>query len=131
MCPVKQVEERDRVIIYTDDDIYRPDAVWLGPKNYQLPFKARYSAYGLGVVVMLAAVFVERHLGIPFGIPSLVLGLVVTVAVTTILHRRIDYDRPARCLWQTFRAELTAPREPKAETGSWCVPVPWRPWWRR
>ncbi len=34
-----------------DDEIYRVDAVWLGPPQQTLPWRARYSAYGVGLAI--------------------------------------------------------------------------------
>ena len=60
-----------RVHIRTDDDVYRVDAVWLGPPRATFPWRARYSAYGVGLVVMIVVMFLQRRLGIPLGFFSI------------------------------------------------------------
>ena len=46
-----------------DDEIYNVNAVWLGPPRKTLPFRARYVAYGVGLVVFVLLQAVARRLG--------------------------------------------------------------------
>ena len=41
------------MLIRPDDEVYRVDAVWLGPQGLTLPWTARYSAYGIWVVLFV------------------------------------------------------------------------------
>ena len=52
--------------IRTDDDVYRVDAVWLGPPKATFPWRARYVSWGVGMVTFLVVIGVERQLGIGF-----------------------------------------------------------------
>jgi hypothetical protein len=53
--------------IRTDDEVYRVDAVWLGPPKATMPWRVRYVAWGVGTVVFLLVMTVERRIGVPFG----------------------------------------------------------------
>jgi hypothetical protein len=48
-----------------DDEIFNVNAVWLGPSRKTFPCRARYDAYGVGLVVFVLLQAVERRLGIP------------------------------------------------------------------
>jgi hypothetical protein len=93
-----------------DDEVYRVDAVWLGPTGLTLPWSARYSAYGIWLLLFVAVLLVEAVLPMRVSVPpvwEVVLTVLATYAVTTF----IDHDRPVRSVWQLVRAETTAPRE--------------------
>jgi hypothetical protein len=92
-----------------DDEVYRVDAVWLGPTGLTLPWSARYSAYGIWLLLFVAVLLVEAVLPMHVSVPPVweaVLTILATYAVTTF----IDHDRPVRSVWQLVRAETTAPR---------------------
>ena len=44
------------VLIRPDDEVYRVDAVWLGPQGFTLPWSARYSAYGIWLMLFVSLV---------------------------------------------------------------------------
>ncbi len=93
-----------------DDEVYRVDAVWLGPSGMTLPWSARYSAYGIWLLLFVAVLLVEAILPMSVSVPpvwEVVLTVLATYAVTTF----IDHDRPVSSVWQLVRAETTAPRE--------------------
>jgi len=93
-----------------DDEVYRVDAVWLGPTGLTLPWSARYSAYGMWLLLFVAVLLVEAVLPMRVSVPpvwEVVLTVLATYAITTF----IDHDRPVRSVWQLVRAETTAPRE--------------------
>ena len=46
--------------VRTDDEVYRVDAVWLGPPKATFPWRARYVAWGVGIVVFLVGLMSER-----------------------------------------------------------------------
>jgi len=47
--------------IRTDDEVYRVDAVWLGPPKATFPFRARYVAWGVDFLVLLRLDLRRRH----------------------------------------------------------------------
>lgn len=100
------------MLIRPDDDVYRVDAVWLGPQGFTLPWSARYSAYGIWVVLFVTVLLVEAVLPMRVTLPP-VWELVLTILATYGLTGVIDHDRPLVSVWETLRAELTAPRRPK------------------
>ncbi|GAA4808976.1 hypothetical protein GCM10023200_53430 [Actinomycetospora chlora] len=106
-----------RVHIRTDDEVYRVDAVWLGPPRATFPWRARYSAYGVGLLVMLAVMFVQRRLGIPIGFFSVAWALLITVGITRFVSRRINDERPLLEWLTLFVHELRGPRAKQRVVG--------------
>lgn len=92
-----------------DDEVYRVDAVWLGPRGLTLPWSARYSAYGIWLVLFVAVLLVEALLPVRVSVPP-VWELVLTILATYALTGVIDHDRPLVSVWHLLRAEATAPR---------------------
>lgn len=103
--------------IRTDDEVYRVDAVWLGPPRATFPWRARYVAWGVGVVVFLVSLTVERWMGIGFGFFSTAWALVATVLITRFICSRISHERPLMAVLTMWSRELTAPRETGAGEG--------------
>jgi hypothetical protein len=97
------------VRITPDDEVYRVDAVWLGPQGATLPWAARYSAYGIWVTLFVGVLIVEAILPMRVTIPP-VWELVTTILGTYAVTGIIDHDRPLISVWQLARAELRAPR---------------------
>lgn len=98
------------VLVRTDDEVYRVDSVWLGPPRATFPWRARYVSYGVGLLVMIIVMFVQRRVGIGLDFFSVAWGLVLTVLGTRFLGQRIDYERPLGQVLAHFRLELTGPR---------------------
>jgi hypothetical protein len=98
------------VHIRTDDEVYRVDAVWLGPPRATFPWRARYSAYGVGLLVMIVTMFLQRRLGIPLGFFSVAWALLITVLITRFVSRRINDERPLLEWLTLFAHELRGPR---------------------
>jgi hypothetical protein len=98
------------VRIRTDDEVYRVDAVWLGPPRATFPWRARYVAWGVGTVVFLVVLTVFRQLGISL-FWSIGWGLAVTIGLTMIICARISHERPLGAVLTMWVRELTAPRE--------------------
>jgi hypothetical protein len=97
------------MLLRPDDDVYRVDAVWLGPRGLTLPWTARYSAYGIWLMLFVSVLLVEALLPMSVSVPpvwELVLTILATYAVTGV----IDHDRPVVSVWHLLRCELTAPR---------------------
>ncbi len=100
--------------IRTDDEVYRVDAVWLGPPRATMPWRARYVAWGVGVFVFLIVLTVERRLGIDL-FWSIAWGIVITILLTRMITSKISHERPLSAVAAMWLRELTAPRE--ATTG--------------
>lgn len=96
--------------IRTDDEVYRVDAVWLGPPKATFPWRARYVAWGVGTVVFLVVLTVFRQLGISL-FWSIGWGMAVTIGITMIICARISHERPLGAVLTMWARELTAPRE--------------------
>ena len=98
------------MLVRTDDEVYRVDAVWLGPPRATFPWRARYVSYGLGLVVMILVMFVQRRVGIGLDFFSVAWALIITIFVTRLLGTRIDDERPLGQVIELFRHEVRGPR---------------------
>ncbi len=105
------------VLVRTDDEVYRVDSVWLGPPRATFPWRARYVSYGVGLLVMIMVMFVQRRIGIGLDFFSVAWALVVTVVVTRFLGQRIDYERPLGQVLSLFGQEIRGPRARTAVAG--------------
>jgi hypothetical protein len=105
------------VLVRTDDEVYRVDSVWLGPPRATFPWRARYVSYGVGLVVMILVMFVQRRVGIGLDFFSVAWALVITVVVTRFLGKKIDYERPLGQVVGLFKHEITGPRRRTVGTG--------------
>jgi hypothetical protein len=92
-----------------DDEVYRVNTVWLGPSGLTFPWTARYVAYATWLVTFLLVLLIEAVTPLTVHIPP-VWEICITTLVTYALMGFIDHERPARAVWQTFMADLTAPR---------------------
>ncbi|MFC7344911.1 hypothetical protein [Saccharopolyspora griseoalba] len=95
--------------VATDDEVYRVDAVWLGPDEVTLPFRARYVAWGVGLVVWLVSFSVVRAAGVDVGVFSIAWTIVAAVAITRVSMQLISHERPLSAMLMTLKAEVTAP----------------------
>lgn len=96
--------------VYTDDEMFRVDRTYLGPKGKRFPWRATYRAYGVWLMVLFALAMVMLRLGVSPSLNSVVLLLMVSVAITIWFMKHIDADRPLRALSSMVWHELTAPR---------------------
>lgn len=103
--------------IRTDDEVYRVDAVWLGPPKATFPWRARYVAWGVGIPVMLVVMTIERQLGFGFGFFSVAWAFVATIVVTRLITAKISHERPLGSVLAMWLRELRTPRECTAATG--------------
>ncbi|HEX8973340.1 hypothetical protein [Oryzihumus sp.] len=94
-----------------DDEIYNVNAVWLGPPRKTLPWRARYVAYAVGLVVFVLLQVIERRLGIGLGFFSLAYSVLATVGLTRLILNVVDHDRPLSSVLAAFAHEIEAPRE--------------------
>lgn len=97
--------------VRTDDEVYRVDAVWLGPPKATFPWRARYVAWGVGAMVFLVVLAVERRMSIGFGFFSTAWAVVITIAMTRLICSRITHERPLSAVMVMWLRELSAPRE--------------------
>lgn len=111
------------MLVRTDDEVYRVDAVWLGPPRATFPWRARYVSYGIGLCVMVVVMFVQRRIGISLDFFSVAWALVLTAVITRFLGKRIDYERPFGQIVALFRHEVTGPREQRAVRGGTIRPA--------
>lgn len=102
------------MLIRPDDDVYRVDAVWLGPRGFTLPWSARYSAYGIWLMLFVGVLLVEAALPMRVSVPP-VWELVLTILATYGLTGVIDHERPLASVWELLRSELSAPRRRRPE----------------
>ncbi len=105
------------LLVSTDDEVYRVDSVWLGPPRATFPWRARYVSYGVGLLVMILVMFVQRRIGIGLDFFSVAWALVLTVAVTRLLGQRIGYERPLGQVLTLFGHEVRGPRARTATAG--------------
>jgi hypothetical protein len=97
--------------VRTDDEIYRIDAVWLGPPRATFPWRATYASYLLGFLIFIAVLFVQRRLGIAFNIFPTAWALVITVFLVRVVSRKVNYEKGVVQLFEHFWYEVTGPRE--------------------
>lgn len=98
-----------------DDEVYQVKAVWLGPRGYTFPWTARYQAYAVWIITFGGVLTTEWATPLTVGAPPIweaCLSVLATYAVMGL----VDHERPARAVWQTLRADLTAPRHSPART---------------
>lgn len=103
--------------IRTDDDVYRVDAVWLGPPKATFPWRARYVAWGVGVPVFLLVLTVERQMGFSFGFFSTAWAFVITIVITRFITAKISHERPLGSVMTMWARELRTPRERTSGSG--------------
>lgn len=92
-----------------DDEVYRINAVWLGPRGLTLPWVARYTAYAIWVCVFAAILAVEALTPLPLGVPP-VWEFAASVLATYAVMGLVDHERPLRSVVETARAEVGGPR---------------------
>lgn len=103
--------------IRTDDEVYRVDAVWLGPPKATFPWRARYVAWGVGIVMFLLVLLIERRLGFGFSFFTTAWALVIAIVGTRLICSRINAERPLSAVALMWLRELTAPRPTPASRG--------------
>ncbi len=77
-----------------------------------LPWTARYSAYGIWLVLFVTVLLAEAVLPIRVSVPP-VWELVFSILATYALTGLVDHDRPVGCVLQLVRSELRVPRRAK------------------
>jgi hypothetical protein len=92
-----------------DDEVYRVNTVWLGPRGLTLPWTARYQAYGVWLGMFVLVLAVEALTPITMGVPPVWEACATTLATYAVMSF-VDYERPVVAVWQMFAADLRAPR---------------------
>ena len=72
------------------------------PEGLTLPWSARYSAYGIWLVLFVGVLLVEAVLPMRVSVPP-VWELVLTILATYALTGVIDHDRPLVAVWHLVR----------------------------
>ena len=103
--------------VRTDDEVYRVDAVWLGPPKATFPWRARYVAWGVGLLVFVLVLTGERAVGFGFGFFTVAWAVVATVVLTRLICSRISHERPLGSVFTMWVRELNTPRERSAGDG--------------
>lgn len=103
--------------VRTDDEVYRVDAVWLGPPKATFPWRARYVAWGVGILVFFLTLSAQRILGFGFGFFSVAWAVVITIVVTRLICSRISHERPLGSVFTMWVRELNTPRERSTGVG--------------
>jgi hypothetical protein len=105
------------VQVRTDDEVYRVDAVWLGPPKATFPWRARYVAWGVGILAFILVLTGERAIGFGFGFFTVAWALVATVVLTRFIGSKINHERPLGAVFAMWGRELNAPRETTVSIG--------------
>lgn len=92
-----------------DDEVYRVNTVWLGPRGLTFPWTARYLAYAVWLVAFLLVLLVEAATPIDVGLPP-VWEISIATLFTYAVMGLVDHERPVASVWQTFVADVSAPR---------------------
>lgn len=92
-----------------DDEVYRVNTVWLGPRGFTFPWTARYVAYAVWLLAFLVILLVEAVT--PLHVSALpVWEISIATFLTYFVMGFVDHDRPVAAVWQTFVADISAPR---------------------
>ena len=102
--------------VRTDDEVYRVDAVWLGPPKATFPWRARYVDWGVGILVFILVLTAERAI-VGFGFFTVAWALIATVVITRFITSKISHERPLGAVFTMWVRELNAPRETTAGNG--------------
>lgn len=85
--------------------------MWLGPPRATFPWRATYASYLLGFLIFILVLFVQRRIGISFNIFPTAWALVITVFLTRVVSRKVNYEKGVVHLFEHFWYEVTGPRE--------------------
>lgn len=96
--------------IETDDELYRVDAVWLGPKGFTFPWRIRYVQWGIGFASFFLLLSIVREF-FPFGFFTVAWTIIGTVLITKAISSFIDAERPIGQMIALTASELAAPHD--------------------
>jgi hypothetical protein len=109
------------VRVAPDDDVYRVNAVWLGPRGLTFPWTARYIAYATWLVIFGVIILIEVVTPLSIGVPP-VWEICIATFLTYLVMGFVDHERPFRAVVQSFRSDLAAPRASKKPSLSRAAP---------
>jgi hypothetical protein len=92
-----------------DDEVYRVNTVWLGPRGLTFPWTARYLAYVVWLVIFLLVLLFVWVTPLNIGLPP-IWEISITTLITYAAMGLVDHERPVAAVWRTFVADLSAPR---------------------
>lgn len=95
--------------LHTDDEVYRVNAVWLGPPKATFPWRARYVAWGVGICLWPLVFWVIRQFA-ELGFFSFAWSIVATIVLTRLVTSRISYERPLTAVLALWLVEIATPR---------------------
>jgi hypothetical protein len=102
----------------TDDEVHRVDSIWLGPPNATFPWRARYIAWGLFLVLLLALMTLARQF-MGFGFFMFMWCVIGAIVLTRWIGRLINHERPFGSVLTMALRELHTPRrQDKGTSGS-------------
>ncbi|MFI5752452.1 hypothetical protein ACIBBE_42900 [Streptomyces sp. NPDC051644] len=101
--------------MYTDDEVYSVDNVFLGPPRLTLPWRARYQAYAVGAVLTALMLFILNVLGL-IGFWPIAYGMLAVIAATRWISPHINHDFTVKAVIVTLANEIRAPRSTKARS---------------
>ena len=126
--------------IHTDDELYRVDRVYLGPKGRRVPWRATYRAYGVWLVMVLLIGFVTFQI-FPINASTVAAAFFSSIFLTIHVMKRLDSDRPLVTLpvmgWHELTAQRPQPQRHerhivKLRIQRWPAGAePRRRWWQR
>ncbi|GLY54834.1 hypothetical protein [Lentzea sp. NBRC 102530] len=93
----------------TDDEVHRVDSIWLGPPNATFPFRARYIAWGLFLVLLLALMTLARQF-MGFGFFMFMWCVIGAIVLTRWIGKLINHERPFGAVLAMAMRELYTPR---------------------
>lgn len=92
-----------------DDEVYRVNTVWLGPRGLTFPWTARYLAYAVWLVTFMFILLIEAITPLHMGLPP-VWEFSIATLFTYAVMGLVDHERPISSVWQTFVSDVSAPR---------------------
>jgi hypothetical protein len=115
------------MIVQCDDDLYRVDRVFLGPKGKPWPFRLTYRGWVVCATLAIVIVIVWRMIHLPWHPVMLIGAVVVAFLGAQWLDVHLTVDRPPLAEIERLGQELAAPRpdlnpKPVAISGSIEVP---------
>lgn len=117
--------------VQCDDDLYRVDRVYLGPKGKPWPFRMTYRGYVLWALLVIVGVVIWRTFHLPWGVLPLLCVAAAAFFGAQWLDKHLTADRPLGSEVSRIWQELTAPRPdltPGPQTVALSVSVErWRP----
>lgn len=95
--------------VETDDELGRVDRRWLGPPGRELPFAARYVAWGLGLAFFALGQTLMSAAG-AVSIINTAIVIMGSAIATTLVLRTVNPDKPVRVLARAAWSEISSPR---------------------